>query len=346
MKIIFLNGFDIILVRESFVCLPRLTTLEMYQEDSLRHNQILDGRIWEHLIRSCFPLLKHFRFYFQYSMTNVKEIIESFSTPFYLLEKKWFIRCDFSYLMSQDRKGSPDGYDHKGVCYSLPLTFQPTFIYEDRYYRSISTSTDDLLIIQWKTLILRDNINEHFKQIQTINLRIDAPINRTFPLIKFQHLSLSKNANLSSNIFESLLMNSSDFYSLEIDNNFLDILTEHWTHRSICNQLSNKIRHLKFHSATNPSQCFSKSRLIDILPVFASKCSYLSLSIQSKIELVALILKRMKQLDNLHIHFLDKDHQPITIEWFQQNQTKFHYSNCFLTKKQENYYFWLDKYFS
>ena len=51
------------------------------------------------LIRSSLPLLKNFRFYFQFyynsaSSNQIEQIVASFSTPFYTHEKKWFIHCD------------------------------------------------------------------------------------------------------------------------------------------------------------------------------------------------------------------------------------------------------------
>lgn len=353
LKIIFTTSEDLTLIEQSFVCLSQLIILEMYQSEQPISFFNIEGYTWERLIRSLFPLLQQFRFYFLVYFAYIPHIIQSFSTPFYLTEKKWFIRCDVSSQKSPYNR-FVRATRHYGALYSLPLTFPISFIYRDRIDKSISTLPEDFnndsytnMYTNMKTLILCDDmreLDENFDQIRIINLFINGymdSLNWKHMLLKLQHLSLSKDIKISSETFESLLNNTPELYSLEVDISFLDISTNNWTNITICNQLSNKIRHLKFHSATNIFQCFGKSRLCNIFSIFAGKCTYLSLSIQSKLDLVAMILKRMKHLHSLHIHITEREHIPITMEWFEQHKTKFYHSNCLLIKQEQNYYFWL-----
>ncbi|CAF1553073.1 unnamed protein product, partial [Rotaria sp. Silwood1] len=78
-------------IQRSLVHLSLLNTLEIYQRQ--RASIPPNGQIWETLICSSLSLLKIFKFYFnfEYSLQSsyqIDEAIVSFSTPFYILEKK------------------------------------------------------------------------------------------------------------------------------------------------------------------------------------------------------------------------------------------------------------------
>ncbi|UJR16640.1 hypothetical protein I4U23_003540 [Adineta vaga] len=313
---------------------------------------------WEQLIHSFFPQLKHFRFYFYVRIIHgSKPITSSFSTPFYLLEKKWFVRCDkFDNYSSYQ---SDMLYNNEGAVYSLPLLFQPSIsMCNGNRVLSIDSTlpnalnNDDLYsnhFVNIKKLVFNGDPNyldKNYKQNNIVNLTIQQSFtSHTWiqVLTKLRHLSLHKNAQMSTDIFHYLLEHTPELDSLVIDNNLLQNLTDNGNHSAICHHLSNKIRYLKFHSATNACQCFNKHKLSKILPIFASKCQHLSLSIQSKLDLICFVLKRMKRLHSLHIHMTEKDHQPINMEWFDEQKAKFSFSNCFIVKREQDYYFWLTK---
>ncbi|UJR10298.1 hypothetical protein I4U23_014504 [Adineta vaga] len=95
--------------------LPQLTKLTLYT-NSICHS-LPNGRQWEELITSSLPLLKIFQFCFSFDVyasitDSIHNVVASFSTPFYLLEKCWFIRCDFD-----------NAYGFCGTLYSLPFAF-------------------------------------------------------------------------------------------------------------------------------------------------------------------------------------------------------------------------------
>jgi len=57
-------------VQHSFAHLSQLRTFEIYQQKRGRIR--LDSQIWEEIIRSSLPLLKNFKFYFEFSLyTNI-----------------------------------------------------------------------------------------------------------------------------------------------------------------------------------------------------------------------------------------------------------------------------------
>jgi hypothetical protein len=53
------------------------------------------------MIITLVPFLKSFKFYFQFKcrdheLNQLKQVVASFSTPFYTLKKNLFVRCDVS----------------------------------------------------------------------------------------------------------------------------------------------------------------------------------------------------------------------------------------------------------
>ncbi|CAF3596074.1 unnamed protein product [Rotaria sp. Silwood1] len=135
LKISFLKDEDVILMQGSLANLSKLITLEICQKE--RGRLLPNGQVWENLICSSLPLLQNFKFYFQfevfpYSTNQVKQIVTSFSTPFYKREKNWFIRCD----MSRE-------YPYPAVLYSLPFPFDQFTILTNSFDESISTFFHD-----------------------------------------------------------------------------------------------------------------------------------------------------------------------------------------------------------
>src|SRR6202034_864592 len=74
-----------------------------------------------------------FQFYFQFKylsnqVNRLKQSVASFSTPFYVLEKNWFIRCDIS-----------NEYPYCAALYSLPFPLDQYTIVSNSFDQSIST---------------------------------------------------------------------------------------------------------------------------------------------------------------------------------------------------------------
>jgi hypothetical protein len=347
LKIIFIKDEDILLVQRSLVHLSQLITLEIYQKE--RGRSLPNGRIWEQLIRLSIPLLQNFKFYFQfeylpYPPDQIKEIVASFSTAFYLLEKNWFIRCDISYR-----------YRCHAILYSLPFHFQRFITFRSYRDKIISTLPENYINNSYtniytnvKTLEIDNKYaaSDDFKNTEVVNLIINvdfACASWSHILNKLCHLSFERGATMSSQEFRILLDNTPHLYSLAVEKNMLRTLTDNWRNDSVCHHLSNKIRSLKFHLYDKRSQCLNKSDFHQIGKIFVGKCQHLSLSIQSQIDIIGLILRRMKQLRSLHVHIIEKVHVIITMKWLDQQQTKYNESNCIIIKEEQDYYFWLGK---
>ena len=289
-------------------------------------------------IRSSLPLLKNFKFYFQFEYlpqpaNQVENIVASFATPFYIQEKKWFTRCDMS---SED--------DYFAALYSIPFTFDQFTICTDSFNKSISTllnnnniNSNGNIYANLKTLIIEKGDikpNENLNKSEIINLIIHTDFcfqNWLHILIKLSHLSLEGTAIMSSKAFNTLLNNTPNLYSLAMKKSLLRIVTDDCMNVSVCNGLSNKIRYLKLHSSTDQSECLNENDYHYILQPFVSKCSHLSFSIESETYIIGFILRYMNYLNSLHVHIMKKiNASSITMKWLNQHYTKHNDSNCII----------------
>jgi hypothetical protein len=213
----------------------------------------------------------------------------------------------------------------------------------------LTNKTDTNIYANVKTLRFDEkhiNPDHNFKQTEIVNLILNVhfdSINWCHVITKLRHLSLQHDKIMSPDQFCILMDNTSRLDSLALTKNMLKTLTDRWRNASVCNHLSNKIRCLKFHLNDNRSECVDKTELHYIVPIFVSKCEHLSLSIQSQIDTIALILRRMKQLRSLRVQIMETGDKTITIKWLDQQQTKFNDSNCIIVKGEQDYYFWLGK---
>ncbi len=311
-----------------------------------------NGQIWEQIIVSSIPLLKNFKFYFQFicydsQLNQVKQAIASFSTPFYVHEKNWFIRCDVSTrYVTHDRD---NGHRKFVVLYTIPFPFQTFTIFKKSSKITTKNNIDHLsndLPANIKTLVFNNytKSDQNFNRSNVINLIINASLDSLdwiHVLNKLRHLTIEDCAVLSIENFNILLNNTPYLCSLTAKKSMLKLLTNNWTDICICNHLSRKIRSLTFQSNKNPLQCFNKNELEKILPIFSSKCQHLSLSIHSRNNSIYFILRKMFQLNSLHVYIQQTHSQPVTIEWLEQQNTRFNHSNCIIMNDRKDHYFWL-----
>ncbi|UJR16648.1 hypothetical protein I4U23_003548 [Adineta vaga] len=342
-KLIFEFSIDWNSVQRSLVRLVLLNTLEIYQK--LRGNDPPNGQIWGNLIRSSLPLLKTFKFYFQFCHcvhlpNSIEEIIASFSTSFYTLEKKWFIRCDTSQY-------------YYALLYSLPFPFEMLTVLQGSNIRSITTLPNDItysnIFSNIKTLQIWYQTSEPNDDFQRNNI-VNLLIANDFPAIKWmhvlnnlQHLEMDYPLTMSPNNFLYLLENAPHLCSLVTGQRILELATEHWRNISICNQLSQKIVSLKFSGRYGTLECIRHNVIPKISEIFSSRCQHLSLSVpQLSVSIIYLILN-MSQLQSLHIALSDQTNPIIDITWLEKQQTIFNNSNCMIFSDNVNVHFWLGK---
>jgi hypothetical protein len=137
------------------------------------------------------------------------------------------------------------------------------------------------------------------------------------------------------------LDNAPHLCSLTGKKSTLKLLTDNWTDICICHRLSRKIHSLTLNSDRNSSQSFDKNELERILPIFSSQCQHLSLGVHSHNNTIDFILSKMSHLISLHLFIQRKNYSPITIEWLEQQKTRFNRTNCMITNIRYDHYFWL-----
>jgi len=347
LKIVYVKDEDLLLVQNSLVHLFQLITLEIYQNE--RGQSYPDGQVWEQLISSSLPLLKNFRFYFQFkyvrnSFNSVNQIVASFSTPFYLFKKNWFVHHDV-YETSKSW----------GAIYTAPRASNRFRIFSNSFNKSISTYFNDNnnisnenIYANVKTLVLEEKLlkpNESLNKIKVINLVLNShlnSINWIHVLTKLRHLEIKSGTEISSEHFLHLLDNTPYLYSLIAEMNILRALTEYWRNICVCSRLSKKICSLKLHSTLNRAEYLSEDELQQIVRIFALKCQHLSLSVQSPNNTIGLILRSMSQLHSLHVNITGINYPSINMIWLQTQQTKFNDSNCSIVNDGHDHYFWLE----
>jgi hypothetical protein len=293
-----------------------------------------------------------------YQVNQIKQVIASFSTPFYVDQNNWFIRCDISARNDVSIRDAEDGTYHVHVkhvvLYTIPFSFQTFTIFKNspKITTNSNWSKNNIdysninLYKNIKTLVFESSTtpDQNVNKNNVINLIIKSPFHSldwVHVLTKLQHLTIEDGAVLSMENFNILLDNTPYLCSLTAKKSVLKLLTDNWTDICICNHLLRKIRSLTFHSNKNPLQCFNKNELEKILPIFSSKCQHLSLGVHSRNDAIDFILRKMFQLNSLHVHIQQTNSSPITIEWLEKQHTRFNHYNCIIINDRHDHYFWL-----
>ncbi|CAF0963111.1 unnamed protein product [Adineta steineri] len=308
-----------------------------------------NGKIWEELIKSSLPLLKTFQFYFPYSrysnsLGDLNTMIESFSTPFYLLEKRWFVRCD---------RGAK--YSYKEFLYSLPFAFPELLIDTPACKTSISTlpaiDINDIksnYYTKINTLILNEPREEppiYLLPSNIIYLTVNATLSKNwFYLLKELHyLDIQHGPYMSSNDFAQLLEHTPNLQSLVISTEKLKKFTDDFQHKIVCQYLSERIKSL---TITDSDYNYNESNLgyvsIDALSslarILSSKCEHLSLGIMAKPNTVRSILRRMRQLRSLRIRW---SRNFTVLEWLQKQSTNSTALDFVHMNDKQEFFVWL-----
>ncbi|CAF0897334.1 unnamed protein product [Adineta steineri] len=341
LKFVLMTPVEHSLIYDSLISLSQLTNLEIYQ---LQSGQVpMFGNRWEQLIHSSCPLLRIFRFYFLFrplSLRDLKQLMNSYATPFFLKEKKWFVNC---HLCASDRGRL---YSKQTMFYTLPYPMKTLTTYKNSLKKTMSTlPIDDHVNIyrNVETLIYGNYlpINNDFNRTKINNLVIDTQfeaIHWLHTLTNLQQLHIDSYGYISIEQFRLLLDNASRLYSLSLRKSQLIKLTDDWNDFHICKHLSQKIRVLKFQSYGNTSECFNEYEIERMVSIFGNKCECLSLGVQIKTHTIEHILSRMLKLSYLFV-FIPGNFQssikkqlprsrPLTMEWLEKQQTPFNRSNC------------------
>ncbi|CAF3639660.1 unnamed protein product [Adineta steineri] len=346
LKVFITQPGDNSIVRTSLKDLSELNSLTIY--DGTWENPPPDGRIWEDLIVSSMPLLNKFEFCFKFwrdfSITSDKNrIISTFSTPFYLQDKSWFVQCDTYHQQFSI-----------AILYSLPFAFQHFDIVTHSFEDSISTvNTNNLFKKSYENVkqltidIPCENLNETIisKNIIDLNLKFAGMSGKwIFSFTRIYQLTLGNQINISSEDFTRLLKYSPYLKSLVASYYTLQLITNQWNDKIICELLSRKIRSLKISSDNCLDEYMKVHELLPITRVFHKGCYHLNVSVYSRNIVAGLILRSMGHLRSLKVRL--KEHtndMKVTKEWLIKQNTKFEKLDCFITIDGNEYSFWFGR---
>jgi hypothetical protein len=305
-----------------------------------------DGQIWEELIRSSLLSLEKFQFYFIFKLpADIDAVIASFSSPFYLYERSWFMRCDTSVQTTS------------GCLYSLPFVFEYFAIQTYSFDTSVTTLLTDNnrnknMYTNVKTLIFNYTCSEPHPTLKPDH--IDRFIlNASFlpdtwlPILtQLRHLSIGSKVIMSSNSFIRLLENTTKLYHLAIEIDNLISLTDEWNNLVACNLLSNKIRRLDLDPKRNvlsKSKHFIKSKdLQNIVLIFGIHCEHLTIYLESHHIIETFILPYMKNLCSLNVSgIFDRFGRTFVMNSVEQWRISGNNSNC-ITANWHGFQIWFD----
>ncbi len=336
-------------LRTSLRQLSQLTKLILYDQGS--RSPLPNGRNWEELIQSSLPVLKAFQFCFPFqsyrsTSHDIQNAIASFSTPFYLLEKRWFIRCDCD-----------SRYSIKGALYTLPFAFAEMPININSFDTSLSTLMADEIdeakynsYKKVKTLLFNEKChmpNRGFltSDIDRLVLKTALPTNWYFLLNNLRHVEFQKTLHMPSTDFAHFLANAPQLQSLTLPIIVLMKLTDRFKNNAVCDLLSQRIQSLtisRYYSDGYDLGVVSVRLLASIVRIFNKSCKHLSLGLSAHPNTVLPILRRMRQLRSLHIrhHPWSRVSNSTATSWLEQPPTEIHISDFIHAENDDHFYIW------
>ncbi|UJR19467.1 hypothetical protein I4U23_022598 [Adineta vaga] len=323
LKLTFMISMEYCFIFDSLLDLSQLIKLEIYQ------------------ITSQAPIFAE----------NLKQLIISYSTPFYIEEKQWFIVYHICSNPTHQRNIK------SMIFYTLPYPLEALIIQKNSFKNLFSNSSRDNhrnIYQNIKTLTIEDNIkpNNTFNRCNIIKLVVNSEFQSIYwlnILNKLEEFHIDTFGCVSIEQFRILFDNTPRLYSLTLKKSQLIKLTDNWRDIHICNHLSEKIRLLKFQSYKNLFECLNRYEIEQLVSIFKNKCECLSIGIQTNSNTVDYILIEMLALNYLFV-FIPKNTssqrkesmtKQLTMEWLETQQTRFNRSNCIIYNYTHGNYFLL-----
>jgi hypothetical protein len=337
------------IVRASLGHLSQLTSLSVY--DSAWESLPPNGQIWETLIVSSLPLLENFQFCFKFwkdpsSISDINQIISTFSTPFYLEEKRCLVRCD---THSQQFSTA--------ILYSLPFAFESFEIVTHSFNESVSNSniysTNDLnknIYKNIKTLrvdVTCKNINEGLISGNIVNLNLKfpgTPADWIYSMTHISRISFQNHIDMSPNNFIRLLKTAHCLHSLTVPYYLLKLFTNQWKNKIACELLSCKIQSLKICSDGCSRDYVKVDELVHIVQVFNQRCYHLNITVYSRNLVAGLILRSMKHLRSLIVRLKEHGNDlMITKKWLIEQNIAYKHLDYSIVVDGNEYSFWFGR---
>jgi hypothetical protein len=336
-------------VHSSLRQLSKLTKLSLYGKGN--YCSLPDGRKWEEFIQSSLPLLTTLQFCFPFYYYNQKsdtlnEVMASFSTPFYLVEKRWFIRCQ-----------SNENYSLRGILYSLPFAFAEMTINTLSFDTSISTlfgsDINETKITSYaKVKTLKFNLecqepSQDFATSSIVKLVLKTRVpTKWFPLLtNVRSLDFTYGIQITSTEFVPLLLNTPQLRSLKLTIVNLIKLTDRFTNNVVCDHLSQQIQSLVISEYFTNGQelgVVTVRQLSILVRIFGKNVQHFSLAVSAHSNSVLPILRRMRQFRSLHIRFSawSRTSRDTATCWLQQPLPGITMSDFVQVTHDNDFYVW------
>ncbi len=349
LKLFYAEDVDGNLIRTSLRQLSELTKLALYDNGSRQF--LPNGAIWEMLIQSSLPLLETFQFCFpfhRYDITidDIEQAVASFSTTFYLFEKRWFIRCDYNCQ-----------YYATGTLYSLPFAFAQMPINMTSFDTGLSTlmmndedPSEYESYKKVKTLLFMEKCQMPHPGFRTSNI-VRLVLNTTLPtswhflLNNLRHLELRTSLHISSTDFAHFLTNTPRLHSLTVPIMILSNITDNFSNLVVCDQLSNRIESLTisdYNSVEGRLGHVAIEDLPSLVRIFGKTCKYLALGLVAHPQTVITTLQTMRQLCSLHIYCRLQCHgsRDIATRWLKLMRENSDIADFMYISDDYNFYVW------
>ncbi|CAF1129357.1 unnamed protein product [Rotaria sordida] len=250
---------------------------------------------------------------FDRNTININELIESFMTDFWLIEKKWFVTCDY--------------YMNESSLYIYTVPYMKNKLrYSTSCQRILTAKINDMSNI--RQLILheiktKDIIsNDHFTNLQSLEIwKISGDISYD-QLNRYLNISSIKNivfkTRINSNLFYDILKYNTTQISIEIGIDF-------WCVMELTEKQMRKICYL-----------FSNIEQLIIKRAFKSN------------ELISLLIRKLKHLSFLSINYskfaasTETNNSDIRQWLIDQSRTKLNENNFICKWSEEQFDLWID----
>ncbi|CAF0863158.1 unnamed protein product [Didymodactylos carnosus] len=198
-----------------------------------------NGICWEKLINESLPLLERFSLYIEdgifRDVVNIDSIIQSFSTPFWILERRWYIVVDYThrsetnafllYTVPQSKHSSLTIQLYKmQTATTAPLTLEKVYAKTDRLTIKLNNLHVPLIVRQFsdvKSLSLYSDLTSVDKTTTTIVDDLSKIV--LFSNLEFLHLY---DKYYPSNFLKVILVTASNIISLSVPYNVLLEMTD------------------------------------------------------------------------------------------------------------------------
>ncbi|CAF1553917.1 unnamed protein product, partial [Rotaria sordida] len=158
-----------------------------------------------------------------------------------------------------------------------------------------------------------------------------------------------RNVHMSATDFAHFLTNAPQLQSLTLLISVLIKLTDSFTNKTVCDQLSQRIQSLTIFDCLSNHDYDRNMKHVHILSnivrIFGNTCKHLSLNLATVSQTVLRVLGNMRQLHSLHIHYPSwrcKSYISATFG-FKQSTSAIDVSDFIYTPDHVNFYVWFEK---